>query len=271
MMKNLMKYTFLTCLLTSFLTVSAQKAEFGLASYYGKNFQGSKTASGESYDKDELTAAHRTLPFNTIIKVTRLKNGKSVEVRVNDRGPFREGHRVDLSKAAASKLDLIKIGKDRVKIEVVKLVGKTKAEPLAKAPKKTEKSKNTAKSITKEVAKRDVPKEYNKATKKKVVKEAVSSNKNGPNGLFKLEAMMHDKAGYGIQVGNFSDFKLLVNEAAKLRKKGFKNVLVSIEDDKYKLILAPFEDIKTAQVYKKDLKRRYKINGFMINLATLKH
>lgn len=272
MITNFMKYTLLACLLTSFLTVSAQEVEYGLASYYNDNFQDSKTANGELYDKNKLTAAHRTLPFNTTLKVTRLDNGNTVTVRVNDRGPFRQGHVVDLSRKAASELGIITLGKARVKIEIVKK-GKGKAvKPIAKAKKTTKaaakKEGNTAKGVTK----RDVPKSYNKTTKKSGTAKAVSNRISAPqNGLFKVEAMAHDKAGYGIQVGSFTDFKLLVSESAKLRKRGFKNVLVSVEGNKYKLILGPFEDTKTAQAYKKGLKRKYKINGFMVNLATIKH
>lgn len=93
--------------------------EFGIASFYSDAFHGRKTASGELYHKDKLTAAHKDLPFGTMIKVTRLDNKMSVTVKINDRGPYIKGRIVDLSKAAAKKLDLIEVGKARVKIEVV--------------------------------------------------------------------------------------------------------------------------------------------------------
>lgn len=94
--------------------------EEGLASWYGKKFQGKKTASGEKFDMHKLTAAHRTLPFGTRVKVTRIDNGKNVVVKINDRGPFVEGRIIDLSKAAAKKLDMINTGVARVRIKVVK-------------------------------------------------------------------------------------------------------------------------------------------------------
>ena len=94
--------------------------EEGLASWYGKKFQGKKTASGEKFDMHKLTAAHRTLPFGTRVKVTRIDNGKSVVVKINDRGPFVKGRIIDLSKAAAKKLDMINAGVARVRIKVVK-------------------------------------------------------------------------------------------------------------------------------------------------------
>ena len=94
----------------------------GLASFY---WQDQKTANGEQFDKHDLTAAHKTLPFGTLLKVTRVKTGKSVIVRINDRGPFIKGRIVDLSLAAAREIGLTrKIGVTKVKLEVV---GKTAA------------------------------------------------------------------------------------------------------------------------------------------------
>lgn len=80
--------------------------EKGYASWYGSEFHGKKTASGEIYNKNAMTGAHKTLPFGTKVKVTRVDNGKSVIIRINDRGPFRKGFIVDLSEAAAKKLGI---------------------------------------------------------------------------------------------------------------------------------------------------------------------
>ncbi len=97
----------------------AQKNETGLASYYNDKLQGRQTASGEVYDSIKMTAAHRSLPFKTNIKVTNLDNKKSVIVIVNDRGPFVEERILDLSKAAAKKLGFIEKGLEKVQIEVL--------------------------------------------------------------------------------------------------------------------------------------------------------
>lgn len=78
----------------------------GMASYYGKEFHGRKTASGEIYDMYKLTAAHRTLPFGTRVKVINLENGRSVVVRINDRGPFEKGRIIDLSFEAARRVGI---------------------------------------------------------------------------------------------------------------------------------------------------------------------
>jgi rare lipoprotein A len=92
----------------------------GEASWYGQKFHNKRTASGEKFDMRSLTAAHRTLPFNTIVRVENLKNGRKVDVRINDRGPFIEGRIIDLSRKAAEKLDMIRDGVVTVRIEVLR-------------------------------------------------------------------------------------------------------------------------------------------------------
>ena len=93
--------------------------ETGQASWYGKAHQGELTASGERFDMNALTAAHRTLPFGTIVRVTHLKTGKSVNVRINDRGPFSNGRIIDLSYEAARRLGIVDRGTARVELTVI--------------------------------------------------------------------------------------------------------------------------------------------------------
>lgn len=92
---------------------------YGTASWYGKHFNGRKTASGEKLNPRKLTAAHRSLPFNTKVKITNLKNNKTVVVRITDRGPFHGNRIVDLSEKAAEKLDSKATGLAYVKVQVV--------------------------------------------------------------------------------------------------------------------------------------------------------
>lgn len=94
-------------------------SQTGVASWYGRQFHGRKTASGESYDMNALTAAHRTLPLNCYIRVTNNNNGKSVVVKVNDRGPFHGNRVVDLSYGAAKQLGITSQGTAKVSIERV--------------------------------------------------------------------------------------------------------------------------------------------------------
>ena len=90
--------------------------EVGVASYYAHKYHGRKTASGETYNMHDLTAAHRTLPFGATVRVTNLTNGNSVTVRINDRGPYARGRLIDLSLAAARKLDMVRAGVARVEV-----------------------------------------------------------------------------------------------------------------------------------------------------------
>ncbi len=93
----------------------------GMSSYYGKKFHGRKTSNGDVFDMYKLTAAHRFLPFNTIIEVTNLANNRSVRVRVNDRGPFVGNRILDLSYAAARKIGLTGAGVGKVQIRIIRL------------------------------------------------------------------------------------------------------------------------------------------------------
>jgi len=93
--------------------------QWGLGSWYGGDFHGKKTANGEVFNTNEHTAAHKTLPFNTVVKVTNLYNLKTTVVRINDRGPFRKGRIIDLSRAAAADLDMLDSGVIPVRIEIV--------------------------------------------------------------------------------------------------------------------------------------------------------
>ena len=93
-----------------------EQAEVGVASYYAHKYHGKKTASGENYNMHELTAAHRTLPFGSKVRITNLNNNNSVVVRINDRGPFVRGRIIDVSLAAARELDMVRSGVARVEV-----------------------------------------------------------------------------------------------------------------------------------------------------------
>lgn len=103
----------------------SQKPDFyltGKASWYGGYFHGRKTANGETYNMYSLTAAHKSLPFGSLVKVTNLENQKTIFVRINDRGPYIQGRHIDLSLAAAQKLGMVGSGVVPVKLEVFKLL-----------------------------------------------------------------------------------------------------------------------------------------------------
>ncbi len=103
-------------------TVEAEQTteiDGGMASYYGNELAGNRTASGERFDPDELTAAHRSLPFGSLVRVTNVSNGDSVVVRINDRGPFSRGRVIDISHAAARQIGMHRSGTARVKLALL--------------------------------------------------------------------------------------------------------------------------------------------------------
>jgi rare lipoprotein A len=99
--------------------VPGEYVEEGVASWYGVPFNGRRTSNGEIYDMHEFTAAHRTLPFNCVVRVTNLNNGKHTEVRINDRGPFVANRVIDLSLSAAQAIEMVGIGTANVRLEIL--------------------------------------------------------------------------------------------------------------------------------------------------------
>jgi rare lipoprotein A len=99
--------------------IAPARSQDGFASYYGAAFAGRRTASGERFDPKGFNAAHRDLPFGSRIRVTNLDNGRTVVVRINDRGPYADGRIVDLSWAAARDLDMLQSGVARVRVELL--------------------------------------------------------------------------------------------------------------------------------------------------------
>jgi rare lipoprotein A len=108
----------LGCATTGTLAASRRRDEVGLASFYGRAHDGRRTASGEIFDMSRMTAAHRSLPFGTRVRVKNLDNGREAVVRINDRGPFRRGRVIDVSWAAARKLGFVARGIARVRVTI---------------------------------------------------------------------------------------------------------------------------------------------------------
>lgn len=164
-------------------------------SYYAEAFHGKKTSNGETFNMNAFTCAHKTLPFNTILKITNLNNGKTVQVRVNDRGPFVVGREADMSKAAAIQLGMIGTGTCKARIEIVKLGPDTK------------RSRQTAESAAKMMAK-----------KGEVISTALPV-------VSKPSKTYEPGTYWDIQVGAFSTRDAANKLAQKLLKQGFKNIV----------------------------------------------
>lgn len=291
-------------LLNLFLATSliAQDDEYGIASYYSDLFHGKPTASGVLYDKAKLTAAHKTLPFGTVVTVTHLENKKSVQVTVNDRGPFISGRIIELSRAAAQQIDLLTEGAARVKVTVSK-PAETEAEeetpviaattqpaetpqemeaPVTRieSEKKTEAKPAEDKKVAAQAAK-SAPKVNQKPSaseKSEVAPESSSVLVRGvqdfqPYDLYEVELKRPEKKGYGVQVAALSSQEALFRKISELQGEWFENILISVEKGKdgvlYKIMLGPFATQKEANNYKSNLKKKKKISGFVVDLSAL--
>ena len=188
-----MKRTFLLIIASLILTtLSAEVYKTGVtASYYAEDFHGKRTSNGERFNMNDYTCAHKSLPFDTILKVTNLANGKTCEVRVNDRGPFVATREIDLSKAAAIKLGMIGSGTTKVKLEIVKRGADTKL------------SQQTAASASKIMAKL-----------------------GGSSANSKKPANLTPGTYWDIQLGAFSSKENAKDFARRLSRAGFKDIVL---------------------------------------------
>ena len=180
------------------------------ASFYAEKFHGKRTSNGEIFNMNDLTCAHKSLPFNTILKVTNLSNGKTVQVRVNDRGPFVAGREIDLSKAAAKKIGMINSGTAKVKIQIVKMGKNDKL------------SQQTAKSAAKMMEKIEP-------------KKQVQIN---PNKM------------YEIQIGSYSVKDNATKVGQKIKKAGIKNVVLRKSKTNYQVVIKDVPDAKVNEIKK---------------------
>jgi len=312
----------LLVLLFLFLTPMLTAQERGIASYYSDSFQGRNTASGEKYDKNEMTGAHKTLPFGTIVKVTRVDDGRSVRIRINDLGPYISGRIVELSGKAGEALGLYEDGLAEVTVKVLGksdqspvLAGNRSASPAssslpptptlkvpsgttAKAPapktnippakplvtdnKLVERGLEKPKSYNKparvratEVKEKPAPKPATTraAPKKSGVVDLEPASKFIAGKSYKIEILEHsDKAVlYGVQVAAVKDIDGMMALVTKYQGKWFDDVYVNVEtanDGKpiYKLVLGAFEDRDKAENYKRSMKKRKKMDGFVVEL-----
>ncbi len=212
----------------SFCQLSHAQVQTGKASFYADKFEGRKTASGEKYKHSKLTAAHKTLPFGTKLKVTNMANGKSIEVVVNDRGPYVEGRVIDLSKSAARELGFINQGLADVKIEILDAgdgKGKTGSIP------------------------RD------QITENDIVYYAISVEQTVPK-------------GYGVQLATFKDQSNLLSftENLSIKERVFVEVKQINGQRVFALIGGPFKNYTKANEYKTKIKADFP-DSFIVDFS----
>ena len=295
---NSLKFVFAALLAITFClpALAVDSPQFGKATYYSNKFQGKKTASGERYDKAKMTCAHKTLKFGTIIRVTRIDDPNSfVEVRVNDRGPFRQGYVVDLSYVAAEKIKLIKPGKLNVKVEVIepavepRPVEKPKEElvkPVEASTPTDVKARGGAVKTAKPVeASYVVPmmpdlvgKTGDAATEKvtdspeKSVAKTVVNKPDVEPALYQASLKSVLPKGYAVQLASLNTPESALSETARLQTIwGDKMLLRTVVDPKgetaYKVLLGPFETQKEALVKQKAAAKKGHPKCFVVNLA----
>lgn len=247
--------------------------EKGLASYYDDSFHGRKTASGQTYDKNQYTAAHKTLPFGTKVRVKNPANGKTVDVTINDRGPYIKGRVIEISKRAAQQIDLLKATVAPVELTV--LSGPESTKPAPTTPATASSTKPASSSATTSAAKpaRQPAASTNKTPKDgdNLVEEA-SEMKTG--GLYKMQVLKLQPEGFGVQVAGYSDYQSVVQQLAVLQKNWFKGATVFVDElngkPYYKVILGPLTTRAEAESYCENIKKKYKIEGaFVVDLKAL--
>jgi rare lipoprotein A len=213
-----MKLTLIILVLFIGLNLLIGQTSEGIATYYDDKFNGSPTANGEIFDQNKLTAAHRSLSFGTVVKVTNLQNKKSVVVTINDRGPFVDSRLIDLSKSAASALGFIEQGVAKVRIEIV----------------------NSAENVT------------------PVVASQTNNEVHFPNEYYELDIKFAKPVGYAIQVGSFTELANLMHMAQELRRIYGKNLLVQVTDVNnrkvHRLMVGPFPERESAEKLLRNLK-----------------
>lgn len=200
-------------------------SETGIASWYGKDFHAKKTANGELYDMNTLTAAHRTLPLPSIVKVTNLENGRSLILRVNDRGPFAKDRIIDISKRGAQLLGFLNQGTAKVRVEVLEEESKRLKDALL--------HKKNEPLIAQEGLISDIATEYNAP----IIRQASTS-------------VVHPKGSYFIQVGAYKSHNTAEKISREVSQYGKSNIYkVSVNGENfYRVRLGPYNQEMEAKI-----------------------
>ncbi|MFZ6009636.1 MAG: septal ring lytic transglycosylase RlpA family protein [Bacteroidota bacterium] len=216
-----MKRIFFTLLFVNFLMASFAQVQTGKASFYADKFEGASTASGEKYKHSKLTAAHKSLPFGTKVKVTNLSNNESVEVVINDRGPYVENRIIDLSKSAAERLGFVNQGLAEVKIEVIDAGDGKTSDPV------------------------------------KTIDQVMVEEKE----FYDFEIARLKPRGYGVQIGTYQELVNLMRLSDNLKNSYKKQVTVQVKVVNgvkyYGLILGQFSNRVKAEQFREELKRKF--------------
>lgn len=203
------------------MTLSFAQIQTGKASFYADKFEGNPTASGEKYRHNKLTAAHKTLPFGTKVRLTNLANNETVDVIINDRGPYVDNRIIDISKSAAEKLGFINLGLADVKLEVIDAGDGKTSDPL------------------------------------KTVDHVSVEEKE----FYNFEISKLNPKGYGVQIGTYLELVNLMRLSENLKNSYKKQVTVQVKIIKgvkyYGLILGQFLSRVKAEQFRSELQKKF--------------
>lgn len=216
----MLKFIFSTLLLLGAGLVFGQ-VQTGKASFYADKFEGNPTASGEKYKHSKLTAAHKTLPFGTRVRVTNLSNNESVEVVINDRGPYVENRIIDLSKSAAEKLGFVNQGLADIRLEVIDAGDGKTSDPI------------------------------------KTIDHVLVEEQE----FYDFEISRLSPKGYGVQIGTYQELVNLMRLSDNLKNSYKKQVTVQVKIIKgvkyYGLILGQFPSRPKAEQFRAELQKKF--------------
>jgi rare lipoprotein A len=216
-----MKPLIFSTVLLFLFTCSLAQTQTGKASFYADKFEGNPTASGEKYKHNKLTAAHKSLPFGTKVKVTNLANNQTVEVIINDRGPYVEGRIIDLSKSAAETLGFVNQGLADVQIDVLDAgQGKT-SDPI----------------------------------------QVIGNVSVEENEFYDFQIERLSPTGFGVQIGTYQELVNLMRLADNLKNSYQKKVTVQVKVVNglkyYGLILGQFPNRTKAEMFREELRKKF--------------
>lgn len=227
-----MKKIFFTIPGLLLMIVSFAQVQTGKASFYADKFEGSPTASGEKYKHNKLTGAHKSLPFGTKVKVTNLANNESVDVVINDRGPYVENRIIDLSRSAAEKLGFVNQGLAEVKLEVIDAGDGKTSDPA-----------------------------------RTIDHVAVEENE-----FYDFEIQRQRPKGFGVQIGTYQELVNLMRLSDNLKNSYKKNVTVQVKVlngvKYYGLILGKFSSRAKAEGFRNDVRKKFP-DAFIVEYGKL--
>jgi rare lipoprotein A len=216
-----MRSTLLVLILVSLLSSVDAQVQSGKASFYADKFEGTPTASGEKYKHNKLTAAHKSLPFGTKVKVTNIANKKSVEVTINDRGPWVDNRIIDLSKSAAEKLEFINLGLADVEVQVIDAGDGKQSDPA------------------------------------KTISHVAVEEKE----FYDFEISRLLPKGFGVQIGTYQELVNLMRLAENLKSSYRKQVTVQVKVVNgvkyYGLIVGQFSSRPKAEQFRENLRKKF--------------